>query len=232
MVGRKTDTLREESVVPGVVYGPKAEPINVQVKHNDLVAVFRTVGRSSLVDLEIAGGKTAKVIIQDVQRDPIKDDITHADFYQVDMTKEVSATVRLEFTGSSVAVKELGGTLVKARNTVEVKGLPDKLVGSIEVDITKLETFDDVIHVKDVPLPEGLVWDMDDERAVALVNPPRTEEQMAALEEAPEEVEVTGADEAEEGEEGEEGKKDGDEAKDSGESDKKGDGGESAEDSK
>ena len=200
MVGRQTNTLRDESVVPGVVYGPKTEPRKVQVDRNTLIAAYKKTGSSSLIDLDL-NGKVEKVIVQDIQRDPIKDDITHVDFYQVDLTKEVSATVRLEFIGSSAAVKELGGTLVKARNTVEVKGLPDKLVPALEVDITKLKTFDDVVQIKDITLPEGLSWDIDQERAVALVNPPRTEAQMAALEEAPEGGEVTGADEADEGKE-------------------------------
>ena len=204
--GRDTNALRADSIVPAVVYGPNSESRSVQVIRNEVIAAFRQAGRSSLVDLVIGGDKPVKVIIQDVQRDPLKDDLTHIDFYEVDLTKEVSATVMREFIGTSAAVKELGGTLVKARDRIEVKGLPDRLVASLEVDISKLNTFDDVFHVKDIVLPEGLSLDMDEERAVALVNPPRTQEEMEKLDEAIEE-EVTGADEDEEGEakEGEEG---------------------------
>jgi len=187
-----------------VVYGPNSEPRSIQVDRNATIVAFRQAGRSSLLDLVIGGDKPVKVIIQDVQRDPLRDDLTHIDFYEVDLTKEVSATVKLEFIGTSAAVKELGGTLVKARDRIDVKGLPDKLVASLEIDISKLNTFDDIFQVKDIALPEGLSIDMDGERAIALVNPPRTQEEMEKLDEVIEE-EITGAEEAEvkEGEEGE-----------------------------
>ncbi len=204
LVGRKTELLREKGKVPAVIYGPKTEPKNISVDANALVGVYKAAGGSSLVDLVVGDAKPVKVIIQDIQRDPIKDTIIHADFFEVDMTKPVSATVLLDFVGTSPAVKELGGTLIKARNSIDVKGLPDKLVPSIEVDISALRTFDDVIHVKDLVLPEGLEFNMDPERSVAVVNPPRTEAEMKALEESPEEE--VGAVEAE----GEEAKEEGD----------------------
>ncbi len=204
--GRATHGLREAGLVPVVVYGPKTEPTMATVNENELRSALKEAGHSSLVDLVIEGQDPVKVIIQDLQEDPVKDEFLHADLYQVDMTKKVGATVKLVFSGIAPAVKELGGTLVKARTTVEVKGLPDKLVPSLEVDLTKLATFDDVIHIKDITLPEGLEWGVDAERSVAVVNPPRTEEEMAALDEVPEEGELPeGAEEDKEGEEGEEG---------------------------
>jgi len=206
VTGRGTDELREAGQVPVVVYGPKTEPINATVNRNELKAVYDQAGRSSLVDLAVADKAPEKVIIQDLQKDPVLGEIIHVDFYQVDMTKSVKATVKLIFEGVAAAVKELGGTLVKARTSVEVKGLPDKLVPSLTVDLSKLATFDDVIHVKDIVLPEGLEWDMDEERSVAVVNPPRTEAEMAALDEAPEEELPEGVEEETEGEEGEEKK--------------------------
>lgn len=205
--GRATDELRETGFVPVVVYGPKTEPIMATVNENELRSALKEAGHSSLVDLVINEQEPVKVIIQDLQEDPVKDKLLHADLYQVDMTKKVGATVKLVFIGTAPAVKELGGTLVKARTTVEVKGLPDKLVPSLEVDLTKLVTFDDVIHINDIVLPEGLEWDIDAERSVAVVNPPRTEEEMAALDEVPEEGELPEG--AEEDKEGEEDKEDG-----------------------
>ena len=204
LTGRDTNVLREEGKVPVVLYGPKVESKSYQVDRNELVAVYNEAGSGSLADFEIEG-KIVKVLIKDIQKDPIKDFITHADLYEVDLTKPVSATVDLQFIGGSAAVKELGGTLVKARDTIEVKGLPDKLVPFIEVDISPLNTFDDVIHVRDLAIPEGLELDIDPDRAVALVNAPRTEAEMEQLDEAPVE-EVPGEDEeAEEGEEKKEG---------------------------
>lgn len=200
--GRGTDELREQGLVPAVVYGPKSEPVSVQVNQNEFLNVLAKAGQSSLVDLNV-DGKMSKVIIQDVAYDPLKDTPIHIDFYAVDLTKPVSATVGLVFVGTAGAVKELGGTLVKARTTIEVKGLPEKLVPSLEVDISKLATFDDVIHVKDLTLPEGLEFDMDPERSIAVVNPPRTEAEIEKLDEVPEEGEAPEV-EGEEPAEGEE----------------------------
>ncbi len=208
LTGRATEELKTEGIIPGVLYGPGVANQNLQVAYNAFDKAYQTAGESSLVELDTGSGTPVNVIIKDIQRDPVRDDITHVDFYQVDMTKPVSTSVLLEFVGTAPAVKDLGGTLIKARATIDVKGLPDKLVPSIEVDISKVIDFETVVHVKDLVLPEGLEFDMDPERAVVLANPPRTEEEMAELEEAPEEGELPeGAEEEKEGEEDEEGEK-------------------------
>ncbi|MFH1142216.1 MAG: 50S ribosomal protein L25 [Candidatus Uhrbacteria bacterium] len=215
LTGRDTDQLREQGKIPVTIYGPKVKTESAQVDRNQLAAALSEVGGGSLVSL-VFGDKEEKVLIKDVQHDPITDLIVHADLYEVDMTKPVSATVDLHFIGSSAAVKELGGTLVRARDTIEVRGLPDKLVPFIEVDISALKTFDQVIYIKDLNIPEGLELDIDSERAVALVNAPRTEAEMNKLDEAPE---VAVPAEGEEGSEGE--KKEGEETPDG---EQKGDG--------
>lgn len=207
LTGRDTDQLREQGKVPVTIYGPKVKTVSAQVDRNELAAALSEVGGGSLISI-VLGDKDEKVLIKDIQRDAITDLIIHADLYEVDMTKPVSATVDLQFIGSSAAVKELGGTLVRARDTIEVRGLPDKLVPFIEVNISALNTFDQVIYIKDLNIPEGLELDIDPESAVALVNAPRTEAEMEALEEAPvedlpDEVKEGEEGEAKEGEEGE-----------------------------
>lgn len=210
LTGRAAAELKTNGTIPAVLYGPGVANQNLQVENSAFVSAYQVAGGSSLVELDAGTGKPVNVIIKDIQKDPVMDFVTHIDFYQVDMTKPVSTSVLLEFVGIAPAVKDLGGTLIKARATIDVKGLPDKLVPSIEVDISTIIDFDTVIHVKDLELPEGLEFDMDPERAVALANPPRTEAEMEALEEAPEEAELPeGAEEEKEGEEGEEGKEDG-----------------------
>jgi large subunit ribosomal protein L25 len=88
---------------------------------------------------------------------------------------------------------------------LEIECLPTALVSEIKVDLSQLETFDDVIRVKDLNIPEGIRVLQDQERSIAVVTPPLTEEQLAELEKAPEEaveeVEVEGKGKEEEGEE-------------------------------
>lgn len=203
-MGRKNYLLRNEGQVPAVIYGAGTEPTNVTVDHNTLAKLFKTAGESTLVEMQIEGGKTVNVLIQDIQKDPLREEIIHADFRAVDMNKPIEAEVKLKFVGESPAVKALGGTLVRPLDTLLVKALPNALVSTLEVDLTRLATFDDVVRVSDLAVPEGVEILEEDNRTLAVVMPPRSEEEMAALDEAVETdvaaVQVEG--EKKEGEEG------------------------------
>lgn len=182
--GRKTYQLRNEGLVPAIVYGAGGDPENITIDRNEFVRVFRTSGESTLVELIIDGGTTRNVLIQDYQLDPVRDEVIHADFRAVDMNTPIEAEVKLNFIGESLAVKGLGGTLVKARESVLIKALPKDLVSSLDVDLTKLATFDDAIRIADLDTPEGVAFVDDIERTIAIVAPPRSEAEMAALDEA------------------------------------------------
>ncbi len=183
ITGRATDALRAAGSVPGVMYGFGTEPMNVVVDRNAFVKVYAQAGESTVVDLNIEG-TVHPVLIADIQRNPLTDFFTHVDFRRVDRSKKIDANIRIVLVGESFAVKNLGGTLIQALEEVEVTALPDKLVSEIEVDIAKLATFDDVIHVSDIVVPEGIEIKNEGETAVASVQEPRSEEELAALNEA------------------------------------------------
>ena len=86
--------------------------------------------------------------------------------------------------GESQAIKVGGGTLIQSLEELEVFALPDKLVSELEVDISKLITFDDTLHVSDIVVPEGIEVRDAADTAVASVQAPRSEEELAALNEA------------------------------------------------
>ncbi|HBR80951.1 MAG: 50S ribosomal protein L25 [Candidatus Uhrbacteria bacterium GW2011_GWE2_45_35] len=180
-IGRANWKNRVDGNIPAVVYGAEAESQNICVNRKALVVAFREAGESSLVDLAIDGQEPLKVLIQDLQKDPLTGDVIHADFRVVDLTKEITAEIKLEFVGESPAVKGLGGTLIEALDTLEVRALPTALVSSIEVDISSLKTFDDAIHVSDLVLPAGIVAINSPEDTIAVVEEPRSEEEMAEL---------------------------------------------------
>lgn len=190
LVGRKTAALRSEGVIPAVVYGAGVpEPLSIELNRNEFVRLYKTAGESTLLALTV-DGKAINVLIQDLQVDPLRDEISHVDFRAVDMTKMVEAEVNLRFVGESMAMKSLGGTLVHPMETLRVRALPSKLISHIDVDISKLATFEDAILVKDLPLPEGMEAVDDLEQTVALVDAPRSDEEMAALNTAVE-IDVT-----------------------------------------
>lgn len=194
VIGRKTDSLRNEGKVPAVMYGFGTEPTNVTVDRNAFVKVYAAAGGSVVIDLTV-GETKHPVLIGEVQRNPITNFVTHIDFRRVDPNRKIEAKIPLELVGESAAVKALGGTLLQSLEDLEVKSLPDALVAKIEVDIVKLATFDDVIRVSDIVVPQGIEVMTDMETAVASVQPPRSEEELAALDSAVEmdvsKVEVT-----------------------------------------
>jgi len=208
--GRKTYALRAQEIVPAVVYGAGIEaPTPVEVDRGEFVRVFRAAGESGVVELSI-DGKMVNVLIHDIQTDPLRDEVIHADFRALDMTKPIEANVKLAFTGESAAIKVLGGIFVHSLDDVKVRALPKDLPHEIAVDISGLATFDDVVRVKDLPAMPGVEILVDAETTLASVDAPRSEEELADLNKAVEadvtavEVEKKGKEE-EEGAEGAEG---------------------------
>jgi large subunit ribosomal protein L25 len=184
-------------VIPAVVYGPEMDSKSIGVEYTPFEKLYDEAGESSLVDLDVEGAQPTKVLIQDVQYDPVKGKIIHVDFRQIKMGEEMTATIELRFVGETPAVKTLGGTLMKSAQEVNVRCLPKDLVGHIDVDLGVLQTFDDTISIGDVVLPAGVTVTDHADVLVAKVAPPLTEEQMKAMEET---VETSVGDVAVEGE--------------------------------
>ncbi len=135
---------------------------------------------SSLLTLTVDGGSEHPVIVRDIQIHPLKGHITHIDFYQVRLDEEITAEIPLEFVGESPAVKDLGGTFVRNIDAVEVEALPQDLPHDIEVDISILDTFEKVIHVSDLKVPQGVKVMLEPGEVIALVQEPRTQEEIDA----------------------------------------------------
>jgi len=175
--------LREAMRIPGVLYGAELPAESLSVKHGDFVKLLRSAGSSSLIDLQFAGSDV-KTLIKDVQVDPLSVEPIHVDFYRVRMDKKLEASVPLKFIGESKAVKTDGGTLVKSQDELEIRCLPGNLPHEIEVDLSKLENFEDAITIKSLALPEGVEALQDPEATLATVARPLTEDQLAKLEES------------------------------------------------
>jgi len=198
--GRKTDALREQGIVPAVMYGFETEPANIKMDRNEFNKLYDQAGYSSIINLEIDGA-THPVLIQDMQRNPLTDFVSHVDFRRIDMSKKVETSIRIELVGESPAVKDLGGTLVQSLEEVDVSSLPSALVREFIVDISVLKTFDDAIHVSDIKVSEGMEILTDMEQTVALVQEPRSEAEMEALNKAIETPDLNPEEEKKEGEE-------------------------------
>jgi len=190
VLGKKVSALRREGLIPVVLYGKGKENMSLSVNKKEFDRAYRMSGGSTIIQVEIEGEKTKNVLIKDIDKSPVSDSILHADFYQVRMSEKITAPIPLSFVGDSKAVIDLTGSLITNKSEVEVECLPADLPHEIEVDISVLEDFEAVIHVKDIKVPEGVEIKDDPEETVALVEPPRSEEELAELEEPVEEGEM------------------------------------------
>ncbi len=204
----KPKELRRQGFIPAVVYGNDFKNESIALDKTNFLKLYKEAGTSNLIDLSIDNNKNIKTLINDVQIDPVKSDIIHVDFFKVNMKEKIHAEIPLKFVGDSKAVIEQEGTLITPKTSIEVECLPSDLIPELEVDISVLDDFEKDIRVSDLPISEGVEVLDDPEEVIAHVEEPRSDEELAALEEEivedVEAVEVENAGEAPtEGEESE-----------------------------
>lgn len=179
--GKKVRTLRNQGLVPAVVYGSK-DNVPLTLKLSDFKKVFKNSGETALVRLFIGGSASAKnVLVYNISHNPITDEINHIDFREVEMDEKITAKVPLVFIGNSLAVSDLGGVLVKAIQELQIRALPSDLPHQIEVDISSLKTFDDNILIKDIKIYKNVEILDNISTSVASVVPPRSEAEIEEL---------------------------------------------------
>ena len=179
---RTKDEKLSPDYLPAVLYGKGLENQVLKIKKLDFERVFSAAGESNLINLDYGSGEV-KVLVKDIQRDILKYSFTHVDFYQVNMKEKIKAEITLHFVGEAKAVKELGGMLMREIHELEVECLPTDLVDHIDVDVSVLKTFDDVIKIKDLILPPNMkLMHHNDEDMVAQVVEPKAEEEVKVAE--------------------------------------------------
>ncbi len=194
-----TRKLRREKKVPGIVYGPDTPPIMIAVDYPELLRVVsKASGENIFLDLHLqteGGVETKKVMLKELQTDPVKDTFLHADFYAISVDKELTFEIPIILENTPVGVTK-GGILQHALRELTITCLPDKLIESIRVDVSQLD-IGDAIHVNDLQLPEGIEVEDEPETTVAVVVAPAVSAEEAAEEAAEEEVVEEGEVEAE-----------------------------------
>lgn len=152
--------VRARGGVPAVIYGSHDKPANLEVSRREIEALLsHAVGENILVELEIEeGGKTSSrlSLIQEVQHHPLRGEVLHVDFHAVSMTEEITAEIVVEPVGEADGVKNFGGLLEQNMRSVSIRCLPQNLPEIIRVDVSALK-LGDSIHVRDLPLPAGVV---------------------------------------------------------------------------
>jgi large subunit ribosomal protein L25 len=154
--GKHVRHLRAEGIVPGVIYGPTFESLPVQVEWIKLRPVLRAAGGSHLIQLTVEG-ETHNTLVREVQRDPIRGDVLHIDFYRVRMDVALRTDVPVSLVGSDAAITKNGGVVTHEMTTIQVECLPSDLPAIFEVDLSLLKEVGDTILVSDLTPPSGVV---------------------------------------------------------------------------
>ena len=184
--------LRASGRVPAVLYGHGEEMRAVTLDAHELERLFSHIHiESTLIDVSVAGeGKPLKALVREVQRHPVRDVVTHVDFYIIHAGERLTVDVPVRIQGSAPGVR-IGGLLQQTLDTLEVRCLPDRIPESIDIDISALE-IGDSIHVRDIVVADGVEVLVDGDRTVCSVVPPTVSAETVPTEPAIDEPEVIG----------------------------------------
>ncbi len=190
----KVKQLRREGKLPGIFYGPKAQSVPLELNRSDFLSRVAGLEGSHLIRIKSSSPLLAErvALVKDMQFHPVTGEVLHADFYEVDLTAKIQVKVPLHFVGKAEGVVR-GGILQPVVREIEVECLPMDIPEYFEVEVSSLD-IGDSLHVKDLPIPEGVVAIYESNLTLVTVVPPTVEEAPAAAEAAP--VAVEGAEAA------------------------------------
>jgi large subunit ribosomal protein L25 len=189
VTGKNVRFLRREGKTPAKIYGPGIDSMPVLVETKTMEQILGKAGETDLITLKLHGSKShPKVLIREVQRKPITDELLHIDFYQADLTQLIKVDVPLVFTGEAPISKRKNVSIITMLDTLHIEALPDHLPHDIEVDISVLEEVDQAIQVKDIKLNPELTLHTDPEQMVIRAVEAKARAEEAPAEEAEEEA--------------------------------------------
>lgn len=168
-VRESPESLRKKGLLPAVFYGPKEKSTPIVLNKIDFVKILREAGESTVIGLQTPKGEI-EALVREVSYEPVRGEPVHVDFYVPEKGKTVAVYVPLVFLGISLAIKDLGGMLVKVLHEIEVEALPKDLPHDIKVDIGTLIDLDSQILAQDIPLPTGVALLTEPEEVVAAIS--------------------------------------------------------------
>lgn len=164
--------LRSEGRVPAVVYGHGREPQPLSINTRELERLLdRIAAESTVIDLDI-DGKAARTLIREIQRHPFKRQILHVDFQELVAGEKITVRLPIVLIGVPDGVRMDGGVLDQTMRELEVEVDPSNIPNHVELDVTSL-TIGSSVHVRDIPLPEGVEVLEDEDASVCVVSAPR-----------------------------------------------------------
>ena len=164
-------------MVPAIVYGGSADSVSVTLDPKEIFKLLRSqAGRNTILSLAIEGGRPDNVILKDLQVDPVKENILHADFQRIAMDQTLKVTVPIAIRGDAKGVKTEGGLLDVVMREIEVECLPADIPERIECDVSELEMHES-LRIRDLPTLKNVEVLEDADRVIVHVVTVREEEE-------------------------------------------------------
>lgn len=180
---------RRDGKIPGVIYGPEVDPLSIAIDEKNFRNAMKMSTSSSIFNLDV-DGKENKVVVRDLQRDPITSKVIHIDFHAISMNRPIHISIPIKFIGTPRGVKTDGGIMTVPMRELEISCLPVNIPDDLKIDVTDLG-IGDAIHVSDLEI-ENVEIMSEKRRTVVVISSPTVIK-----------AETTAAAEGEAGEEGE-----------------------------
>ena len=187
--------LRRNGAMPAILYGRHEDVIPLQLDTRTFQRFLQSNGENVLIDLEITDHGHETIMIREIQRDPVKQNLLHTDFIRISLDEPVTSAVPIVLTGSAIGL-QAGGIVEFAHRQLHVRCLPTLLPDTIEVDVSGLD-IDDFIRIEDLSLDETVEVLDDLQTIVVLLNRPRVEAEAEPEEEIEGDVEEAAIEEPE-----------------------------------
>jgi large subunit ribosomal protein L25 len=187
-LGRRTGSrpsgrLRHEGRIPAVVYGHGMDPLVVAVARRDLRAALTTeAGMNALINLRV-DSDTHLTVVREMQRDPVRHDVTHIDFVVVRRDEQISADVPIVMEGEALEVKREQGLVEQLLSALTVQSTPGNIPGHLTVDVSGMSV-GDTVRVADLALPAGVTTEVDLDEPVVVAQLSRAALEVEEAEEA------------------------------------------------
>lgn len=163
--------MRAQGKTPGVVYsgGKEALPLEFETKvlFQELLDIQ---GRNAVITLKIDDGTEKNVLVKEIQTDPLKDTLFHADFLEIDLHKQARFDVPITYSGKAKG-EDLGGVQVIEKTELVLEGKPLDIPDNCTVDVSDL-AIGDHITAGQIPLPDGVRLVSDSDMVCVLVATP------------------------------------------------------------
>ena len=176
--GRRTGSsdsrrLRADDQIPAVVYGHGMDPLSVSVDRRELrQALSGSAGMNTILDLTV-GGTVYPSLIKDIQRHPVRRNVQHIDFIQVNLNEEIIVAIPIHLEGEAKDVSANGGLVDLTMQELQIRTTPRNIPEGITIDVSEMD-MDSVIRVEDLPLPGGVETIADADAPVVTVLTMRT----------------------------------------------------------